>query len=150
MEPEPSLLLAMRQANIGRLFQKLARAYSEQALTRLEQDGHTGLTLSHTTLISHLDVEGTQVSTLAERAGITKQAMGQIAKELEARQYIVREPDPDDKRGFLVKFTAKGEQFLQDAYQVKLELEATYTQALGTEGMQQLKHLLEILVETSS
>lgn len=141
-------LIQTRQENIGRLFQRAARAYSERALALLEHYGHQGLTLFHTTLISHLDIEGTQISTLAERAGMTKQAMGQIAKELEDRQYIRRVPDPHDKRAVLLKFTESGRQFLQDAYQVKQMIEAEYIQVLGDNGMQELKTLLRLLVET--
>src|SRR5690349_19404406 len=117
---DPEALLAMRQENIGRLFQRAARAYSEEALRRIEAYGHQGLTLFHTALISNLDVEGTQISTVAERAGVTKQAMGQVAKELEARGYIRRVTDPNDKRGVLLHFTERGQKFLRDAYQVKV------------------------------
>lgn len=143
-------LIKMRQENIGRLLQRAARLYSDQALLKLEASGHEGLSLFHTTLISHLDIEGTQISVLAERAGMSKQAMGQIAKELEERGYLLRLGDPIDKRAVLLKFTEAGYGFLEDAYQVKLQIEAEFTQRLGEEGMQQLKGLLENLLEAES
>jgi DNA-binding MarR family transcriptional regulator len=140
-------LQKMRQENIGRLLQRAARDYSELALAKLEKRGHGGLTLFHTTLISYLDMEGTQISVLAERAGVSKQAMGQVAKELEERQYLMRVADPHDKRAVLLQFTPLGTQFLQDAYQVKLEIEAEYTQILGEENFALLRQLLANLLE---
>ena len=143
-------LLALRQQNIGRLFQRAARAYSELALEKLKAHGHDGLTLFHTTLISNLDLEGTRITSLAQRAGVTKQAMGQVVMELQERGYIETLDDPGDKRATLVKFTQQGWQFLQDAYRVKLEIEAEYTHILGKEQMEQLWQLLQTLLEHQS
>lgn len=140
-------LLALRQQNIGKLFQRASRAYSELALEKLRIHGHDGLTLFHTTLISNLDIEGTRISELAKRAGVTKQAMGQVVGELEARGYIQRLEDSADKRATVVKFTEQGWQFLQDAYRVKLEIEAEYKAILGEKKMQQLWKLLQGLLE---
>lgn len=140
-------LEALRQQNIGRLFQRAARGYSELALEKLRALGrYDGLTLFHTALISNLDVEGTRISLLAERAGVSKQAMGQVVDELEKDGLILRMPDPSDKRATLIKFTEKGWQFLQDAYHVKLEIEASYAAILGEEQFATLKSLLETLV----
>lgn len=139
-------LLALRQQNIGRLFQRAARAYSEIAMQKVQQSGHDGLTLYHTALISNLDVDGTRISTLAERAGMSKQAMGQLVNELEKRDYVKREPDPDDKRATLIQFTDLGWQFLQDAFEIKKEIESEYAAILGDEGMAILRDLLSQLL----
>ena len=142
-------LLKLRQDNIGRLFQRAARMYSELALEKLQAAGHEGLTLFHTALISNLDVEGTRIVTLAERAGVTKQAMGQVVAELEERGYIVKTPDPDDKRAVLIQFTERGYQFLEDAYHIKVEIESEFAVKLGEESYRRLRDLLDALVSQS-
>ena len=140
-------LLEMRQDNIGRLFQRAARAYSELALEKFKKYGYDDLSLFHTALISNLDVEGSQISTaIAERAGVSKQAMGQLAKELEAKGLIQRVPDPSDKRAVLLKFTEDGIKFLEVAYQIKLEIESEYADIIGEENMLILRDLLGQLV----
>ena len=139
-------LVALRQGNIGRLFLRAARAYSELALQKAHHYGYSGLTLFHTALIANLDIEGTRITTLAKRAGISKQAMGQLVADLTERGYIHRQPDPADKRASLIFFTEKGWQFLQDAYRVKLEIESEYAQVLGESEMVQLKESLERLL----
>ena len=139
-------LEVMRQQNIGRLLQRAARAYSELALEKLRSYGYEGLTLFHTMLISNLDTDGTRITILAERAGISKQAMGQIVADLEERHFIVREPDPSDKRAALIQFTDQGRQFLRDSYLVKQAIEAEYTALLGEAEMSELRDLLQKLV----
>ena len=142
-------LVALRQTNIGRLFQRATRAYSDRALTKLHARGHEGITLFHTALIANLDLEGTRISTLAHRAGISKQAMGQLVTDLSKRGYIEKKPDPADKRAALIFFTDLGWQALQDAFLVKKEIEAEYAAVLGETEMQQLRDNLEKLLAAS-
>lgn len=142
-------LVALRQTNIGRLFQRAARAYSERALTKLHVRGHEGITLFHTALIANLDLEGTRISTLAHRAGMSKQAMGQLVTDLSTRDYIEKKPDPEDKRASLIFFTDLGWQLLQDAFLVKKEIEAEYAAVLGESEMAQLRDYLEQLLADS-
>jgi DNA-binding MarR family transcriptional regulator len=146
-EPENRAeLQALRQQHIGRLLQQAYRAYNDQAITKLRERGHTGLTLAHTLLLSNLDLDGTRITTLAERAGITKQSMGQLAEDLEKRGYIARQVDPTDRRATVVRFTQAGWQFLQDAYELKQEIEAEYQAVLGTDEFAQLRGALQQLL----
>lgn len=140
-------LIQMRQDNIGRLFQRAARSYSELALEKFADYGYEDLSLFHTALISNLEIGGSHISAIAERAGVTKQAMGQLAKELEAKGLIHRVPDPKDKRAVLLKFTEQGTQFLENAYQIKLEIEAEYAEKIGADNMVILRDLLSELVK---
>lgn len=146
-DEKQAALLALRQQNIGRLFQRAARAYSEIALAKGADYGHAGLSVYHTALISNLDIDGNRITTLAERAGMTKQAMGQLVTELEERGYVRREPDPADKRAVLIQFTDLGWQFLQDAYELKQAIEAEYAAILGKAELQTLRDLLTRLLE---
>jgi DNA-binding MarR family transcriptional regulator len=136
----------LRQEHIGRLLLRAQRAFSERALLKLRQRGHTRLSMVHTTLLPHLEVNGTQASLLAERAGITKQAAGRVIADLEREGYVQRLPDPSDQRAHKIIFTDAGRQFLVDAYRVKKEIEGEYAALLGAERMQQLRgSLLELL-----
>ena len=140
-------LVEMRQQHIGRLLQQAYRGFNNRAIAKLRQRGHTGLTLAHTLLLSHLDLDGTHITVLADRAGITKQSMGQLVIDLEKRGYIERGVDPSDRRATLIRFTNAGWQFLRDAYEIKKEIEAEYQEMLGVEEMKQLRALLQRLLE---
>jgi DNA-binding MarR family transcriptional regulator len=78
---------------------------------------------------------------------MSKQAMGQLADELEAWGYIKAVKDSKDKRATLITFTDQGWQALQDAYQVKQEIEREYRALLGKKGLEQLYTLLETLLQ---
>jgi len=140
----------LRQEHIGRLLLRANRAFSEQALRKLRQRGHTRLSMTHTTLLPHVDVNGTQATVLAEKAGITKQAAGRIIADLEREGYVQRLPDPADQRAAIIVFTDAGRQFLVDAYHVKKEIEAGYTALLGEERMQQFREMLEDLLRSDN
>jgi DNA-binding MarR family transcriptional regulator len=96
-------------------------------------------------LIANLDLDGTRITSLAERIGISKQAAGHLVADLEQRGYIERAVDPDDRRATIVSFTDAGWGFLRDAHQVKHEIEAEYRAILGEQGMQDLRALLTAL-----
>jgi DNA-binding MarR family transcriptional regulator len=125
------------------------RDFSVRSVEKLRARGHAGLGLEHTALLIHLDTDGTRITTLAERAGVTKQAMGQLVRELEQRGYISRIDDPSDRRAALISFTALGWQFLLDAQAVKHEIEAEYSALLGQEGLAQLRALLSLLIDAA-
>jgi DNA-binding MarR family transcriptional regulator len=142
-------LESLRQQHIGRLFLRAHRDFSLRAIDKLRTRGHTGLSLAHTNLLAHLDIDGTRITTLAERVGVTKQAIGNLVGELEAKGYITRAVDADDRRAARITYTDAGWRFLQDAHTIKLEIEAEYTATLGEDGMQELRTLLLRLVDRS-
>ncbi len=136
-----------RQQHTGRLFLYAHRDFSERAIVKLRRLGHSSLSLAHTNLLANLDLDGTRLTTLAERSRVTKQAIGQLVLELEKAGYIGRTIDPTDRRATIVTFTVAGWQFLQDANQVKHEIEEEYRAILGEADLQTLRDLLTKLLE---
>jgi DNA-binding MarR family transcriptional regulator len=148
--PTQEQVAALRQQHTGRLFWRAHRAFGELAFEKLHARGYTGLSTVHTNLLANLDIEGTNVTTLADRAGITKQAMGRLVDDLEDKGYVQSMPDPADGRARLIKFTDTGWQFLLDSYEIKQEIEAIYADLLGEEGIAQLRAALEKVAEITS
>src|SRR5690348_7282782 len=98
-------LAELRRQYVGRLLQRAYRASAELAAQKLNERGHSSLSLATTVALTQLDLEGTRISVLAERAGMTKQSMGQLVAELESLGYVTRVPDTSDRRATLVQFT---------------------------------------------
>lgn len=136
-----------RDTHIGRLFLRAHRDFSERAMHKLQQRGHHGLGPAHMAVLPHIDIQGTRVSTVAERAQISKQAVGQLVQDLEAKGYITREVDPTDRRAVRVMFTEDGHAFLRDAYDVKQEIESEYRAVLGESGLTQLQDALNQILD---
>ena len=136
-----------RQQHIGWWLQQAARYFNARALQKLQERGHTHLTATHLLLLPYLDVGGTRINTLAERATMTKQAASQIVNELEKHGYVQRQPDPGDGRAVLVVFTSRGEGFVADAAALKNELTAEFAHKIGDGPFQTLQATLERLLE---
>lgn len=145
-----STLQELRDQHIGRLLLQAQRAFNTQAIEKLRERGYVGLGVAHTALLPHLDLEGTRITLLAERAGMTKQGMGQLVADLERQGLVSRKPDPSDGRATLVQFTEAGWNYLQAAHAVKQELEAEYVAVLGASGFAELRVLLTALIDHQS
>jgi len=132
---------------LGRLLLRAVRAVNEQIIERLTSLGHPDIRGSHTAVFANLDGGGTRAVNLAQRAGMTRQAMSNLVRELEAAGYVVLAADPDDGRASLVRLTARGERFCQEAAVVIRRVESEYAQRLGDPDLQQLRHSLRALAE---
>jgi DNA-binding MarR family transcriptional regulator len=139
-------LVRRRQEHIGRYFWRAHRAFVALSVRKLAARGYTGLGMAHTTLIAHLDTQGTRITTLARRMGITKQAAGHLVEDLVEKGYITSTADPIDRRAVLVTFTEMGWRFLHDAYEIKGEIETEFTDILGKERFEQLRETLDDLL----
>ncbi|WBY00096.1 MarR family transcriptional regulator [Ramlibacter tataouinensis] len=115
----PSLDDAWRQTHLGRLFGHASRRFDERVLELIARNIDVPLALSnlaaraqvgaaHIHITRHLALEGSRLTELAERAGMSKQAMGDLVNQCEAWGLVVREPDPLDARARRVRFTEAG------------------------------------------
>jgi DNA-binding MarR family transcriptional regulator len=117
------------------------------ALTRLSERGHGAVRAAHGTVFQYLDDTGTTVSTLAERAQITKQAMAELVQHLERHGYVERTPDPADRRAKLVRPTERGREVIAIAQGIVPEFEAQLGDLLGERRTQQLRADLTRIAE---
>jgi hypothetical protein len=74
---------------------------------------------------------GSRLTDLAARAGMTKQAMGDLVMQCEAWGLVVREPDPHDARARQVRFTPTGLAWLQAFRDAVAQAEAEFRAEVG-------------------
>lgn len=140
-------LFERRSTNLGRLLFRGYRAINAALLDGLRAEGHDGLRLGHVGVLSNLDLTtGTRQVVLAERAGITKQAVGQVVRELEQLGYAETSPDPADGRAKLVSLTPVGRRVINDAQPIIGRLEEAIAGDLGDGGLAALTTLLNRLL----
>jgi DNA-binding MarR family transcriptional regulator len=135
-----------RESTLQVLF-KVARLLDERAVARVaSQKGAPKLRRAHTSLLPHLDLEGTRITVLAGRMGISKQAVSQLVDDLEAMGVVAREDDPADARAKRVVFTKQGRRGILEGLKVLATLEAELAETVGKPRMAELRaSLLAVL-----
>jgi DNA-binding MarR family transcriptional regulator len=134
-----------RRENIGRLLLRAQRDFDAELNARLRERGYPDVRLAHSALFAHIDTEGTRSSELAERAGMTKQGMGQLVGDLEKKGYVERVEDPADRRAKLVRLTKKGRHHVRNAREIISEIEEAYARRLADGRLETLRTILKDL-----
>jgi DNA-binding MarR family transcriptional regulator len=139
-----------RRGNMRQLLLRSLRIVSRDVLEGLHARGYTALRSTHTTLLSNIDLAGSTVTVAADRAGITKQAMGRLAAELEEAGFIRATPDPDDARARVLHLTEAGSKLMIDSLDVMAELERRYARSIGPDRLAALMDGLMTFAEAGS
>ena len=149
--------------HIARLLLRAVRAVQATYIERLQQRGHPGLRTGHIPVLAGLDPEaagagagiagglagGTRITDLANRAGMTRQMMGRLVRELETLGYLATAAHPDDQRAVVVTMTERGHAIRAEAVEVIAELEADYSVLLHDPDLAALKGALQAIIRSS-
>ena len=138
-----------RPANLAVLMREAFVALNDLVLDRLAERGHAVVRPGHGAVFQYLDDTGTTVNRLAERANMTKQAMAELVVHLEKHGYVVRVPDPTDRRAKLVLPTDRGREVIDIAQSLVPELEQWVSALIGTERVGELRADLEAIQRAS-
>ncbi|WP_096696934.1 MarR family winged helix-turn-helix transcriptional regulator [Polaromonas sp. AER18D-145] len=133
-----------RLTHLGRLLGHALRRFDERVLVLMARNVDVPLALSnlaaraqvgaaHVHITRHLAVSGSRLTDLAQSAGMSKQAMGDLVDQCEAWGLVTREPDPYDKRARIVMFTESGLLWLQAFRTAVAQAETEFRQAVGTD-----------------
>ena len=101
---------------------------------------------AHSAVFAQISPEGSRLTALARGANMTPQAMGELVDELEELGYVVRRPDPTDRRAKLILLTGKGRDCVAAGVATIDGIEQQLTDRLGERGHRQLRRLLERLL----
>jgi DNA-binding MarR family transcriptional regulator len=96
-------------------------------------------------LLAQLSLSGISQSLLAERMGLTKQAVQQSLDQLEKLGFVRREPDPVDRRAKYVVLTEAGLIALETRRDAEKEAEKLLRDGLGKKALKQLGKSLKKL-----
>ena len=140
-------LASSKGASIAHLLIRTARLMNEAGLKRVQADPrYAGTRAAHLAVFPHLDLEGTRLTELARRMGVTKQAVSQVVDDLERLEAVERQPDPEDGRAKRVVFTDKGRAFMLEGLGVLQSLDAEALAEISPRRQQRLQEdLLKIM-----
>ena len=142
-------LEAKRVAVIGRALFFCFNLVLDRATTKLERRGHAKIGMAQSILLRNLDFSGTQLTVLAKRAGVTKQAIIKVARNLQHRGYLKIVSDPSDRRAKLVMLTRKGYRFVNDVIEISEEVENELADAVGRNKITELQATLQAILQAN-
>ena len=133
-----------RQTHLGRLLGHAMRRFDERVLQLMAASEQAPLALAHLAardkvgaahvhLTRHLSLEGARLTELAQAAGMTKQAMGDLVDQCAAWGLVTREADPHDARARRIAFTPAGLDWLAAFKAAVAQAEAEFRAAVGDE-----------------
>lgn len=123
----------------------LAERHLAEALqARLVAAGFDDHRLVHHNVMAHVTYQGIRLTDLANKAGMTKQAMSELVIDLERLGYLQRTADPQDGRAKLIGLTDKGRAAVEAAMRAFAEMDAV----LGDRSVRALRRGLLNILET--
>ena len=137
---------AFRRMSLGQPLLEVAKDFHKRALARFSDYGHSGLQRSHQAVFLYLEPSGARLTSLAGRASMTKQAMGQLVDEVERLGYVERRSDPTDGRAKIVCFTDAGREVVRAGTEIAREIQEEYASLIGRHDLRTLHDILGNLV----
>jgi DNA-binding MarR family transcriptional regulator len=128
---------------IGALLRIPAQAIHRRIIKELNAAGFEELRVPHMAVLQFPGPDGVRPGILAERAGISKQAMNQLLRSLEGLGYIVRADVPDEGRARIIRFTKRGRAAYAKVHDILRDIEREWSTELGPKRFAQLKELLQ-------
>ncbi len=127
---------------VGALLRVPAHAIHRRLIGELNAAGFEELRVPHMAVLQFPGPDGVRPGTLAERAGMSKQAMNQLLRSLEGLGYITRSNAQDEGRARIVRLTRRGRAAYSKIHDILRDIEQEWSAELGPKDFAQLKQLL--------
>ncbi len=121
----------------------------ERMLAGLRQRGYEDLIAPHLTVLQYPGPENMRPADLATRTRMTKQALNYLLGQMEELGYVKRVQDSVDQRFKRIRLTPRGRAAGAAMREIVSEVEAEWSQKLGSRQFGELRDLLAQLSESS-
>ncbi|MEY4076585.1 MAG: hypothetical protein RIQ69_955 [Pseudomonadota bacterium] len=133
-----------RETHLGRLLGHAMRRFDARVLSLMANNDQVPLALSnlaardqisaaHIHITRHLSLQGSRLTELAQAAGMSKQAMGNLVNQCEAWGLVKRASDSRDGRARQVVFTEAGLAWLAAFQMAVAQAEDEFKASVGNE-----------------
>jgi DNA-binding MarR family transcriptional regulator len=109
------------------------KAFQAHMVRSAHERGRPYIKPAHNFLFAILGDEGDRAANLATRAGITRQSMGEVIRDLVDLDILEMAPDPQDGRAKIVRYTPEGKAFASEGYRHLRELEKLFEREFGAD-----------------
>ena len=121
--------------------------FDEQLQIGLDAQGWGRMGRTQSLILANIANGETRASRMAEKLGISRQAMSQFLAELEERKLVEIVQDEADKRARIVRFTKESESIRKDAILILSKIEARMREVIGPEDFEAMRNGLRMFIE---
>jgi DNA-binding MarR family transcriptional regulator len=107
-----------------------------------------GLRPSHFRLLDYTPSQGIRLTDLAQRANMTKQALGEFVATLQAAGMLQVTPDPTDGRSRLVNLTPEGERVRDHVQRTIAAIEQDLRRRVGPDRWATFREVLDEMAQS--
>ena len=105
------------------------------------EGGYADVRAEHLAVLQHPGPDGQRPSTLAARAGMSRQAINHLVSHLERAGYLERYSDPASNAR-LVRLTERGRELMDHVQAVAAAIEREWAQDVGAARLEELRATL--------
>jgi DNA-binding MarR family transcriptional regulator len=117
------------------LFRSATRLMVDELIARLHAAGYTEITAAQHLVFENIDPDGTRLTTLGQRAGISRQSVTELVTALQRSGYLELRTDPSDRRARLVCLTRQGKAQVRRAIAEIEAIEADWQESFTRAGL---------------
>ena len=107
------------------------RAFQAHMVESAHERGRPDIKPSHNAVFAYLGETPRRAADLAVVAGMTRQSMGELVRELVDLNILEMVPDPDDGRAKLVTYSAEGKRFASTGFRHLRAIEDRFAAEFG-------------------
>ena len=137
-----SQALTEELGTLGSILRVPFEAMLDHNYNRVRELGFVDVRVAHGAVFRNISADGSRIRDLAAHAGMTKQSMAELVAYLHKHGYVELHPDPDDRRGKLVKLTGRGMSVFRALAEASNGFEAECARAIGKAKWQRFRALL--------
>jgi DNA-binding MarR family transcriptional regulator len=136
------------EQDVGFLLAQALRRFNHRLLWEFSDRGFGEIRASYgSVLVPLFAKDNLRLFEVAQKAGLSKQAITGIVKDCEQDGLVIRERDPDDGRAYRLRLSTKGKEFQRAAEAVLADLDDELVRSLGKKDYAALKRALKGVME---
>jgi DNA-binding MarR family transcriptional regulator len=135
------------EPTVPALLQMVAAAGAPRLRAAFAAAGLDGIRPAQSVALVPLATGGLHASDLADRLGVSRQAVAQAVAALERNRYVTREPNPDDARAQIIELTPRGRQALRLMRSNAFDVQKRWQHTLGPERFDEFRTTLRMLID---
>ncbi len=137
-----------KRTSLSHQFIKVGRLINERGLATARDAFHLPeLKQSHLDLFPYIDFEGTSVSVIAKRKGVSKQFVSKLVQEMVYMKILSLKTDPKDSRSKQVFFKTSGSFAIQKGFAALMSIDHVLIDHIGEESYMSILKEVSTLVE---